>query len=150
RPRGAVVAGRREQRAVDRTADPRLAGGAGPAGGGGKEGRRGRVRDRDRARAGPGPGTPPMTPWPVPESFDVRVVGERLALLLLGVIGYYVVVGLVVQWEQLRAIDLGSGAALINTVILSLLMSFRNTAAYQRWWEARGLWGQLTNDCRNL
>ena len=29
-------------------------------------------------------------------------------------------------------------------------MSFRNRAAYERWWEARGLWGQLTNDSRNL
>jgi putative membrane protein len=29
-------------------------------------------------------------------------------------------------------------------------MGFRNRAAYDRWWEARGLWGQLTNDSRNL
>jgi putative membrane protein len=29
-------------------------------------------------------------------------------------------------------------------------LSFRNRAAYDRWWQARGLWGQLTNDSRNL
>jgi ion channel-forming bestrophin family protein len=29
-------------------------------------------------------------------------------------------------------------------------MGFRNRVAYDRWWEARGLWGQLTNDSRNL
>jgi len=91
-----------------------------------------------------------MTPWPARESFDVRVVGERLALLLLAVLAYWVAAGLMIRWLQFRVIDLGSAAALINTVILSLLMSFRNSAAYQRWWEARGHWGQLTNDSRNL
>jgi putative membrane protein len=91
-----------------------------------------------------------VTPWPVRESFDVRVVGERLALLLLGVVIYYVAAGLVIRWAGVKVIDFGSAAALINTVILSLLMGFRNQVAYQRWWEARGLWGQLTNDSRNL
>jgi ion channel-forming bestrophin family protein len=91
-----------------------------------------------------------MTPWHHRETFDVLVVGKRLVLLLLAVTAYFVVVGLVVRWMEIRLIDLGSAASLINTVILSLLMGFRNTTAYQRWWEARGLWGQLTNDCRNL
>jgi putative membrane protein len=91
-----------------------------------------------------------MTPWPARESFDVRVVGERLLVLLVAVVAYYAAAGLAIQWLQLRVIDLGSAASLINTVILSLLMGFRNTVAYQRWWEARGLWGQLTNDTRNL
>uniref|UniRef100_UPI003567EA1E bestrophin family ion channel n=1 Tax=Psychrobacter sp. TaxID=56811 RepID=UPI003567EA1E len=28
-------------------------------------------------------------------------------------------------------------------IALSLFLGFRNNASYQRWWEARGLWGQL-------
>jgi putative membrane protein len=91
-----------------------------------------------------------MIPWSARESFDVRVVGERLGVLLLAVLAYWVAAGLLIRWLQFPVINLGSAAALINTVILSLLMSFRNTAAYQRWWEARGHWGQLTNDSRNL
>lgn len=91
-----------------------------------------------------------MTPWPARESFDVRVVGERLGLLLLAVAAYFAAAGLLIQWLQVRVVEVGSAAALINTVILSLLMGFRNSVAYQRWWEARGLWGQLTNDSRNL
>ena len=71
-------------------------------------------------------------------------------MLLLAVAAYYVAAGLVVQSFQLRVISRGSAASLINTLILSLLLSFRNRAAYERWWEARGLWGQLTNDTRNL
>jgi ion channel-forming bestrophin family protein len=91
-----------------------------------------------------------MTSWLPRDTFDVLVVGRRLGTLLLVVAAYYVAAGLVVQSFQLRLIDQGSVGSLINTLILSLLMSFRNGAAYQRWWEARGLWSQLTNDSRNL
>lgn len=76
--------------------------------------------------------------------------GRRLVILLLAVTVYYVLAGLVVQSFRFRAIDLGRAGSLINTLILSLLMGFRNRAAYGRWWEARGLWGRLTNDTRNL
>lgn len=91
-----------------------------------------------------------MTPWPARETFDVVVVGRRLLFVLLGVAIYCTIVGLIIRAFQIRVIELGAAASLINTVILSLLMSFRNTVAYQRWWEARGLWGQLVNDSRNL
>lgn len=33
---------------------------------------------------------------------------------------------------------------------LSLFLSFRNSAAYDRWWEARKLWGGLLADMRSL
>lgn len=35
-------------------------------------------------------------------------------------------------------------------VVLSLFLSFRNNACYDRWWEARKLWGQLIATARNL
>lgn len=34
-------------------------------------------------------------------------------------------------------------------VILGLLLVFWTNRAYERWWEARTLWGQLVNTCRN-
>ncbi len=33
---------------------------------------------------------------------------------------------------------------------LSIFLSFRNNASYDRWWEARRLWGQLIVDVRSL
>ena len=33
---------------------------------------------------------------------------------------------------------------------LSIFMSFRNNACYDRWWEGRKLWGQLIIDIRSL
>ncbi len=35
-------------------------------------------------------------------------------------------------------------------IALSLFLGFRNNAAYERWWEARKLWGQLIADARAL
>lgn len=35
-------------------------------------------------------------------------------------------------------------------VALAIFLGFRNTASYERWWEARKLWGALLNDTRSL
>jgi putative membrane protein len=91
-----------------------------------------------------------MSPWSLRNTFDILVIGKRLAILLFAVAAYYVVAGLVIRSFQLQVIHRGSAGSLMNTLLLGLLLSFRNQAAYARWWEARGLWGQLTNDCRNL
>jgi len=34
--------------------------------------------------------------------------------------------------------------------VISLLLVFRTNTAYDRWWEGRRKWGELTNDSRNL
>jgi len=36
------------------------------------------------------------------------------------------------------------------TFFLTIILSFRVNQAYNRWWEARTLWGAMTNDCRDL
>ena len=35
-------------------------------------------------------------------------------------------------------------------VLLSLLLAFRTSEAYSRWWEARTLWGQIVNSTRSI
>lgn len=91
-----------------------------------------------------------MTHWPFLETLALFAIGKRLALLLVGVAGYCVVASVLSEWWDIRVVYWGSAASLINTIILGLLMSFRNRAAYDRWWDARGQWGRLTNDSRNL
>ncbi|MBY0526651.1 MAG: hypothetical protein K2R98_24860 [Gemmataceae bacterium] len=39
--------------------------------------------------------------------------------------------------------------ALLGAMV-GILLVFRNNTAYDRWWEGRKLWGQLSNDSRNL
>jgi putative membrane protein len=43
-----------------------------------------------------------------------------------------------------------TGEAALAGIIFGWLLSFRTQAAYARWWDGRGLWGQLVNDSRNL
>jgi len=91
-----------------------------------------------------------MAYWSAFGALTLLAIGKRLGLLLVAVAAYSVAADWCVRSMHLRIPDWGGVASLINTVILGLLMSIRNRAAYDRWWEARGLWGQLTNDSRNL
>jgi putative membrane protein len=53
--------------------------------------------------------------------------------------------------QHLIALPRVSIAAMgIFGVALSLFLGFRNNAAYDRWWEARKLWGAMIADLRNL
>ena len=45
---------------------------------------------------------------------------------------------------------MGAESTVVNGLALSFLIGFRNNHAYDRWWEARKLWGQLINENRNL
>lgn len=44
----------------------------------------------------------------------------------------------------------GAESTVFGGLVLGFLISFRNNTAYDRWWEARKLWGQLINESRNL
>lgn len=43
-----------------------------------------------------------------------------------------------------------SVTAVVNGLVLGALIGFRTKAAYDRWWEGRIVWGELTNHSRNL
>ncbi len=63
---------------------------------------------------------------------------------------YDVLVNLAVKLGHLPPIDWGAESTVLNGVALSFLIAFRNKHAYDQWWEARKLWGQLINESRNL
>ncbi len=69
-------------------------------------------------------------------------------MVLLGLYGWLVYE--LVQLEHLPHIDWGAESTVLNGIVLGFLISFRNTHAYDRWWEARKLWGQLVNESRNI
>ncbi|MBL8824215.1 MAG: hypothetical protein JNJ77_16635 [Planctomycetia bacterium] len=77
-------------------------------------------------------------------------IASQLGMWLSIVLVYCLITWLVLDLTGFHINELGTEASLINTIILSLLMGFRNRTAYDRWWEGRRLWGQLVNDSRNL
>jgi ion channel-forming bestrophin family protein len=77
-------------------------------------------------------------------------LSKQLGFWLGLVFVYCIIVFFIEYYFNIKLGEMSAEAGLINTIILSLLMSFRNRTAYDRWWEGRRLWGQLVNDCRNL
>lgn len=76
--------------------------------------------------------------------------GWRFWLMLSLIFGY----SLGVVWIDDHGFPakkiLEADAVLSVSVIMGVLLVFRTNSAYDRWWEGRKLWGQLTNDLRNL
>lgn len=74
---------------------------------------------------------------------------KRLLLPLSFVCVYSIVVDYYAQNMPFNKALLETNSALFVGVILSVLLVFRTNSAYERWWEARRLWGQLINEIRN-
>ncbi|MEY4640153.1 MAG: hypothetical protein RLZZ227_147 [Pseudomonadota bacterium] len=74
----------------------------------------------------------------------------RIAPQLLNFALYAAAVVAAARQFDLDLSDFGSAPFALVGVALSLYLGFRNNAAYDRWWEARKLWGQLIFDTRNL
>ena len=75
----------------------------------------------------------------------VPVIAPRIAFLIA------VAAAMVALHRYFGPFPEVDGLALaIFGIALSLFLGFRNNAAYDRWWEARRLWGGLLADVRNL
>jgi putative membrane protein len=79
--------------------------------------------------------------------------GSVVPRILPQIFGFALYGAAVVAVVKALKFDLGNAGvapfALLG-VALSVYMGFRNNAAYDRWWEARKLWGQLAFEIRNL
>ena len=87
-----------------------------------------------------------ITPQGLKISTLMRHIGLPLALLftfdIVVVVSY---VYLKWTWVALPEIPLSIFGGAIG-----VLVTFRNTSSYQRWWEARTLWGAIVNHSRSL
>ncbi|MHA6205759.1 bestrophin family protein [Dyella soli] len=70
-----------------------------------------------------------------------RVVGMMLLAVLM--------VGLERRLPH-AGVDLGAVPLTLMGLTLAIFLGFRNNVAYERWWEARTLWGELLIVLRNL
>lgn len=54
--------------------------------------------------------------------------------------------------EFVPSIKIGLDVSIFSLlgVVLSILLSFRTTTAYERWWDGRKNWGELVNNTRNI
>lgn len=73
-----------------------------------------------------------------------KIIGKILG------IGFLSLAVLLVDMYVVSLPHISIAAMGIFGVALSLFLGFRNNAAYDRWWEARKLWGALIADVRTL
>ena len=84
--------------------------------------------------------------WVVrPKQIARKMGGHLLALLVWDF--FVVIAEKVMHWRWISWPDVP--LALYGAAI-GLLLSFRNASTYNRWWEARTLWGAIVNKSRTL
>jgi putative membrane protein len=94
-----------------------------------------------------------MRPRPSPFQLLVIMRGSivpRIAPQIIGFALYAAVVVAAARHFGLESAGYGLAPFTVLGVALSIFLGFRNNAAYERWWEARKLWGQLVFEIRNF
>ncbi|MBE7245637.1 MAG: bestrophin family protein [Actinomycetospora chiangmaiensis] len=75
----------------------------------------------------------------------------RVAAKLAGIVAVAcAVVWMESRWPALFPVTAGVTPFTVVGLALSIFLSFRNNACYERWWEARKAWGSLIGEVRNL
>lgn len=69
---------------------------------------------------------------------------------ILFVITYSIVIVVLYQNFHVTRISIPVAVPALLGTIISLLLAFRSNQAYDRWWEARIIWGAITNDSRTF
>src|ERR1700754_3428127 len=95
----------------------------------------------------------PRTRTPSVRSLLFAMKGSIIPVIWPRVL-YTMLLSLVVVWVDYHFFSLrvGLNAAPLTLMglTLAIFLGFRNKVAYQRWWEARTLWGDLIIAMRNL
>lgn len=66
------------------------------------------------------------------------------------IIVFSIIIGAFDQYGFLDEISIPIGVTAIFGTAVALLLAFRTNQAYDRWWEARIIWGAIVNDSRTL
>ncbi|MBB4802574.1 MULTISPECIES: bestrophin family protein [Flavobacterium] len=75
---------------------------------------------------------------------------KQIKSQIILIVVFAVAIGLLDMMPVFKEIALPlSIPALVGTVV-SLLLAFRTAQSYERWWEARTVWGAIVNDSRTL
>jgi putative membrane protein len=82
----------------------------------------------------------------IPVNYLVGKIKNELILVAV----YAVSIALFHQYFPTLRISIPIAVPAILVTIISLLLAFRSNQAYDRWWEARGIWGAIVNDSRSL
>lgn len=69
---------------------------------------------------------------------------------IVAICTYAIIVGILDHYSVFSIISIPLTITAIIGTAVSLLLGFRTAQAYERWWEARIIWGAIVNDSRTL
>ncbi len=79
-----------------------------------------------------------------------RYVFGKIRKELLYILLYATAIAGLHEFYQMNAISIPLAVPAVLGTVISLLLGFRSQQAYDRWWEARHIWGAIVNESRTL
>jgi len=84
------------------------------------------------------------------EKIPVKYIVGKIKYEIASILAYSTLVWILYENVHLVRISIPLSVPAILGTIISLLLGFRSNQAYDRWWEARHIWGAIVNDSRTL
>jgi putative membrane protein len=84
------------------------------------------------------------------KNIPISYVFGKIKLEIVLLTTYSVLVYVAHAYYNFPGVSIPIAIPAILGTIISLLLAFRSNQAYDRWWEARTLWGAIVNDSRSL
>jgi ion channel-forming bestrophin family protein len=69
---------------------------------------------------------------------------------IIAIVVYALLAGTFDHFWILSQVTVPLGVTAFSATVISLLLAFRTGQSYERWWEARVVWGAIVNDSRTL
>lgn len=82
----------------------------------------------------------------IPWQYVLGKIKYELGAIVL----YTAVIAFLYENYHIKHISIPLSVPMILGTVLSLLLAFRSNQSYDRWWEARIIWGAIVNDSRTL
>lgn len=84
------------------------------------------------------------------KNIPLKYVFGKIKWELLAVTIYSAAIATAYHFFHLTHITIPISVPMILGTVISMLLAFRSSQAYDRWWEARTIWGAIVNDSRSL
>lgn len=84
------------------------------------------------------------------ENIPVTYIFGKIKKEVIMVTVYAVLIAIMYNSFHFTRISIPIAVPTILGTVISLLLAFKSNQAYDRWWEARTIWGAIVNDTRSL
>lgn len=84
------------------------------------------------------------------KNIPFRYILGKIQYELLVILIYTTIIAFLHEFDRVLPISIPLAIPALLGTVISLLLGFRSNQAYDRWWEARHIWGAIVNDSRTL